>query len=167
MLPQPSGMFPQRPSHSIGLQAVHWLSSHFVPKPHALLHVNPFPQASVIMPHPLSPPQASDCVIHVLDVGLQIWPCTQVPHWRTCPQLSLTSPQVRPRLAQVTGKQPASDTARPPPSTIVPPLPAEVTPALPPVRVLLLEVIPPVPCTVGAASLGFVETVLPRLMRLP
>jgi uncharacterized protein YqcC (DUF446 family) len=78
--PQPSGMLPQRPSHAMGWQAVHWLSSHLVPKPQVLLQAKPLPQASAIMPHPLSPPQTADCATQVLDVELQIWSLAQVPH---------------------------------------------------------------------------------------
>jgi len=150
-LPQPSGILPQRPSHAMGLHAVHWLFSHLVPKLHVLLHAKPFPQASATMPHPLLPPHASDWVTHVIDVGLQSWPCAQVPHWRMCPQPSLASPQVWPKLAQVSGEQSASGTDTVPLSTIAPPVSAEVTavvpPVVPPVVEPLVEVPPPVPCT--------------------
>lgn len=148
-LPQPSGILPQRPSQAIGLHAEHRLFSHLVPKPHDLLHAKPFPQASLTKPHPLPPPHASDCATQVLEVGLQIWPCAQVPHGRVFPQVSLISPHVMPRPAQVAGTQMATDTVPPPPSAAVFPVPAEVAPVVPPVGppvgVLLSSVAPPWP----------------------
>ena len=163
--PQPSGMWPQRPSQATVVQATHWLFSHFVPKAQVLAHANPFPQASVTRPHPLSPPQASDCATQVLDVGLQIWPCTHEPHWRMCPQLSLTSPHVRSRLAQVAGTQMATGTVVPPPSMAMLPASPEETPVVPPVCVLLVEAAPPIPYADVAASPGL-DSVLPRPVRL-
>ena len=157
-LPQPSGMLPQRPSHAMGLHKVHWLFSHLVPKPQVLLHAKPLPQASATMPHPLSPPHASVCATQVLEIGWQIWPCAQVPHWRALPQLSLTSPHGLPRLAQVPGTQSGGDTVILPPSRGAPPVAARGR--------LLLEATPPEPCTGGAAS-SKVVTEPPVPKRLP
>ena len=81
------------------------------------------------------------------------------------PQLSLTSPHVMPRPAQVADTQRAA----------VPPVPGEANPvvprAVPPVGALLLGAKPPVPCTGGAVPpelatvfpssvVGAVETLL-------